>query len=450
MSTVELDRSGTSSACVDGNEAAASVAYALSEVIAIYPITPASPMGEHADAWSADGRPNLWGAVPEVVEMQCEAGAAGALHGALRPGALATTFTASQGLLLMLPEHVQDRRRADAGRHPRRRPRDRDARAVDLRRPQRRDGRPHDRLGDARAPARCRRRTTSRSSPTRPRCAPGSRSCTSSTASAPRTRSNTIDAARRRRPARADRRGLVAAHRARGSTRPPGAAGHGAEPRRVLPGARGRATRSTTPCPAIVAETFDRLAARTGRQYGLVDYAGAPDAERVVVLMGSGAGAAERGGRGADAPTASRSAWSGAPVPPVPDGRSSSPASRPLCATVAVLDRTKEPGALGEPLLPGRGDGPRRGRPTQSDADGDRRALRPGSKEFTPAMVKAVFDELTQPTPERRFTVGIVDDVTPPRACRDDPSFRTDDARRAGRLLRPRQRRHGRAPTRTR
>ena len=92
-----------SSACLDGNEAVARVAYALSEVMAIYPITPASPMGESADAWAASGRPNRWGTVPEVIEMQSEAGAAGALHGALLGGALATTFTASQGLLLMLP-----------------------------------------------------------------------------------------------------------------------------------------------------------------------------------------------------------------------------------------------------------------------------------------------------------------------------------------------------------
>ena len=89
--------------CLDGNEAAARVAYALSEVIALYPITPASPMGEHGDDWAAAGRSNLWGVVPDVVEMQSEAGAAGALHGALQKGALATTFTASQGLLLMIP-----------------------------------------------------------------------------------------------------------------------------------------------------------------------------------------------------------------------------------------------------------------------------------------------------------------------------------------------------------
>ena len=93
----------SSTACIDGNEAAAKVAYALSEVVAIYPITPASPMGELSDAWSAAGVANLWGSVPEVVELQSEAGAAGTLHGALQTGALATTFTASQGLLLMLP-----------------------------------------------------------------------------------------------------------------------------------------------------------------------------------------------------------------------------------------------------------------------------------------------------------------------------------------------------------
>ena len=89
--------------CLDGNEATARVAYAVSEVISIYPITPASPMAEHCDDWAAAGRPNLWGKVPDVVEMQSEAGAAGALHGALQKGALATTFTASQGLLLMVP-----------------------------------------------------------------------------------------------------------------------------------------------------------------------------------------------------------------------------------------------------------------------------------------------------------------------------------------------------------
>ena len=134
--------------CLDGNEAAARVAYAVSEVISIFPITPASPMAEHADDWAAAGRPNLWGAVPEVVEMQSEGGAAGALHGALQKGALATTFTASQGLLLMIPNmykiageltpaviHVASRTIA--------------THAVHLRRSQRRDGGPADGLGHA-------------------------------------------------------------------------------------------------------------------------------------------------------------------------------------------------------------------------------------------------------------------------------------------------------------
>ena len=175
--------------CLDGNEAAARVAYQLSEVIAIYPITPASPMGEHCDDWAAAGVTNLWGQVPEVVEMQSEAGAAGALHGALQKGSLATTFTASQGLLLMIPNMFKIAGELTPGGHPRGRPHGRHPRAVDLRRPQRRDARPHHRLGDALRPGRCRRRTTSRSSPTRPRCAPACRSSTSSTASAPRTRS---------------------------------------------------------------------------------------------------------------------------------------------------------------------------------------------------------------------------------------------------------------------
>ena len=224
---------------VDGNEAAASVAYRASEVIAIYPITPCCPMAELCDEWASRRRPNLWGAIPEIVEMQSEAGAAGAVHGALQAGALATTFTASQGLLLMIPNmykiageltpfamHVAARTLATHA-------------LVDLRRPLRRDGLPADRLRDAvlelgagSARLRGRSRTPRRSSR-------AFRSCTSSTASAPRTRSRRSrssptttcasliaeDAGRRAPPARAD-------------ARPSGAARHGAEPRRLLPGAR--------------------------------------------------------------------------------------------------------------------------------------------------------------------------------------------------------------------
>ncbi len=136
--------------CLDGNEAAARVAYAVSEVISIYPITPASPMAEHCDDWAAAGRPNLWGKVPDVVEMQSEAGAAGALHGALQKGALGDDVHGVPGPAADDPQHVQDRRRADARGHPRRGPHGRDPCPVDLRRPQRRHARPHDRLGDAR------------------------------------------------------------------------------------------------------------------------------------------------------------------------------------------------------------------------------------------------------------------------------------------------------------
>ena len=131
--TDEEDASVARWVCVDGNEAAALVAHKLSEVVAIYPITPASAMGELADAWSAAGRTNLWGTVPEVVEMQSEAGAAGALHGATQKGALATTFTASQGLLLMIPNLYKIAGELSPGGRPRRRPQPRHPRPVDLR-----------------------------------------------------------------------------------------------------------------------------------------------------------------------------------------------------------------------------------------------------------------------------------------------------------------------------
>ena len=142
---------------IDGNEATAYVAHQVNEVIAIYPITPSSNMGEWADEWSAKGQPNIWGTVPTVVEMQSEGGAAGALHGALQAGALATTFTASQGLLLMIPNmfkiageltaamiHVTARTRGDA-------------RPFHLRRSQRRDGHPAARAGRWRPRTRCRK-----------------------------------------------------------------------------------------------------------------------------------------------------------------------------------------------------------------------------------------------------------------------------------------------------
>ena len=147
---------------IDGNEAVASVAHRTNEVIAIYPITPSSNMGEWADEWSAKGRKNIWGTVPQVTEMQSEGGAAGAVHGALQAGALTTTFTASQGLLLMIPNMFKIAGELTSFVHARVGAHGGDARAVDLRRSLRRHGLPADRLCDARVRARCRRRTTSR------------------------------------------------------------------------------------------------------------------------------------------------------------------------------------------------------------------------------------------------------------------------------------------------
>jgi Pyruvate flavodoxin/ferredoxin oxidoreductase, thiamine diP-bdg len=174
--------------CVDGNEAAARVAHQLSEVIiAISPITPASTMGELADTWSAAGRPNLWGQVPEVVELQSEAGAAGVLHGAVLKGALPHLHRLP-GAAADAAQHVQVRRRAVPDGHPRGRPDGRHPRAVDLRRPLRCDGRPPDRLGDAAAGSVQEAHDLWPWSPTPPRWPRGCRSCTSSTASAPPTR----------------------------------------------------------------------------------------------------------------------------------------------------------------------------------------------------------------------------------------------------------------------
>ena len=225
-------------ATIDGNEAAASVAYRLNEVCCIYPITPSSPMAELADEWASQGRANVWGTVPAVVEMQSEGGAAGALHGALQSGALATTFTASQGLLLMIPNMYKIAGELTSGGAARRRPVARGAGAVDLRRPLRRDGGPPDRLRAARIGL--------GSGGPRPgargagRDAPDAGAVRALLRRVPDlARAEHDRAALRRRPARAGARGARA-----GASRPGAVAGaavhprHGAEPGRLLPGAR--------------------------------------------------------------------------------------------------------------------------------------------------------------------------------------------------------------------
>ncbi|HEU4540332.1 MAG TPA: pyruvate:ferredoxin (flavodoxin) oxidoreductase [Jiangellaceae bacterium] len=395
-------------ATLDGNEAAARVAHSLSEVIAIYPITPASPMGELADAWSAAGRTNLWGSVPEVVEMQSEAGAAGALHGAVQKGALGTTFTASQGLLLMLPNmfkiageltpaviHVAARSVA--------------THALSI-------------FGDHSDVMAA--RMTGWAMLASNSVQEAHDFALVAHAASLRTRvpflhffdgfrtSHEID--KIRLLADDDLRVLireddVLAHRLRGlSPDRPVLRGSAQNPD-VFFQAREAANPFYEAVPSVVQQIMDELAVRTGRAYRLVEYVGAPDAERIIVLMGSGAGAVEE--------TVDELVRRDQKVGLLKvrlfrpfAGQELAAALPPTVRRVAVLDRTKEPGAGGEPLYldvvaalveHDRGD---------VDVIGGRYGL--SSKEFTPAMVKGVFDELCKPAPRRHVTVGIIDDVT--------------------------------------
>jgi pyruvate-ferredoxin/flavodoxin oxidoreductase len=400
-------------ACVDGNEAAARVAHACSEVIAIYPITPASTMGEHADAWSAAGRRNLWGSVPEVVEMQSEAGAAGALHGAVQKGALGTTFTSSQGLLLMLPNmykiagelspcviHVAARTLA--------------THALSI-------------FGD-------------HSDVMSARMTGWAMLCSSSVqeahdfalishAATLRSRipfmhffdgfrtSHEInkisvvgeDLMRAMLPDE-----LVLENRLRGLTPDAPTARGTAQNHDAFFQGREASNSYHNAVPGIVEQTMDEFEELTGRRYNLVDYHGAPDAERVVVIMGSGAGAV---GETVDTLVARGEKVGYLTIRlyrpfPVEAFLAALPAST---KHIAVLDRCKEPGAPAEPLhldvstalmdsvmFNGGGSLP--------TVIGGRYGL--SSKEFTPSMVAGIFTELGRDTPKRRFTVGIVDDVT--------------------------------------
>ncbi len=410
---------------IDGNEAAARIAYAASDAVAIYPITPASPMGEHADAWSAQGRTNLWGSVPDVVEMQSEGGAAGALHGALQTGALATTFTASQGLLLMLPNmykiageltptviHVAARALATHalsifGDHS-------DVMSA------RGTGfamlaassvqEAHDFAAVAHA-------ATLRSRVPFLHFFDGFR--TSHEVNTIETIGDDVLAGMLDDEA-------IAEHRLR-RLRPTSPVIRGtAQNPDVFFQSREAANRFHDAVPAIVADAFGQLAAATGREYRLVDYAGDPHAEQVIVMMGSGAGAA------AEAVAKLTAAGHRVGLVTVrlfrPFPTDALVAAIPASATtVAVLDRTKEPGSVGEPLLQDvvtcLADAGRHPR-----VIGGRYGL--GSKEFTPAMAKAVFDEAAAAAPKRRFTVGIADDVTDLSLAVDN-EFRVASANRA-------------------
>ncbi|NMC29316.1 MAG: pyruvate:ferredoxin (flavodoxin) oxidoreductase [Pelolinea sp.] len=400
---------------MDGNEAVAYVAYRLNEVIAIYPITPSSAMGEHADAWSAARIPNIWGTVPTVMEMQSEGGASGAVHGALTSGSLTTTFTASQGLLLMIPNmykiageltptvfHVSARSLA--------------THALSI-------------FGDQSDIAAVR--------------STGFALLASSSVQEAHDMAVIAQAAtlESRIPflhffdgfrtshevnkveilneedlkAMIDAK-LIYEHRSRALTPDhPSIRGTAQNPD-VYFQARETVNPFYEKCPAITQAAMDKFAALTGRSYHLFDYAGAPDAKQVIIIMASGAETSEE--------TVKYLTAKGEKVGVVtvhlyrPFSTSHLLAALPATVeSIAVLDRTKEAGADGEPLykdittaiLEGLATGiaPFKKAPV---VIGGRYGL--SSKEFTPGMVKGVFDELKKATPKNHFTIGIRDDVS--------------------------------------
>jgi pyruvate-ferredoxin/flavodoxin oxidoreductase len=400
---------------LDGNEAAARVAYAVSEVIAIYPITPASPMAEHCDDWAAAHRPNLWGKVPDVVEMQSEAGAAGALHGALQKGALGTTFTASQGLLLMVPNmfkicgeltptviHVAARTVA--------------THALSI-------------FGDHSDVMHV--RTTGWAMLAAGSVQEAHDFALVAHAATLRARVpflHFFDGFRTSHEINKiavleedDIRALVRdddvlAFRRRGMTPEAPVVRGTAQNPDVFFQAREASNPFHLAVPGIVQEVMDELAARTGRHYGLVDYHGAPDAERVVIAMGSANGALEE--------TVDTLIAAGERVgmlrirlfQPFPAAQILA-ALPPTVRAIAVLDRTKEPGAVGEPLylevvaaLAEAMDSDAPPFASVPRVIGGRYGL--SSKEMTPSMIKPIFEELRAARPKRHFTVGIYDDVT--------------------------------------
>ena len=420
---------------IDGNEAAARVAYQLSEVIAIYPITPSSNMGEWADQWAAEGQPNLWGTVPKVIEMQSEGGASGALHGAVQAGALGTTFTAAQGLLLMIPNmykiageltpgviHVAARSLAVQalsifGDHS-------DVMAT------RQTGFGMIASGSVQEATDLAAIAHAASLESR---IPFLHFFDGFRTSHEVAKVEVLEAADLRTLVSDE---LVHAHRARAlSPDHPVVRGTAQNPDVYFQG-RETVNRFYQAAPAVVAHVMERFAQITGRRYKLFDYVGAPDAERILVLMGSGAEAADE--------CVSWLAERGEKVGVLkvrlyrPFAVEQFVAALPASVqAIAVLDRTKEPGGVGEPLyldvLTSLSEVfATRGTPFKRMPSivGGRYGL--SSKEFTPAMVKAVLDELAKPAPKNHFTVGINDDVTR-TSLEFDPSFSTEapDAVRA-------------------
>ncbi|MBI3160406.1 MAG: pyruvate:ferredoxin (flavodoxin) oxidoreductase [Chloroflexi bacterium] len=414
---------------LDGNQAVAAVAYRLNEVIAIYPITPSSAMGEWADEWAADGLKNIWDTVPLVQEMQSEGGAAGAVHGALQTGALTTTFTASQGLLLMIPNmfkiageltatvfHVAARSLAAQG--------------LSI-------------FGD-------------HSDVMATRATGFAMLCSNSVQEAMdfaliaqaaalesrvpflhffdgfRTshevaKVEMLDDEVLRKIVSAEH---ISAHRRRGlSPDRPTLRGTAQNPD-VYFQARETVNRFYAAVPGIVQKTMDALGDLTGRAYALYEYYGTPDASRLIVMMGSGAETAQ------ETVDALNAAGEKVGLLKVrlyrPFGTEQFLAALPeTVERIAVLDRTKEPGAGGEPLYLDVVTAISEGRAEEGAAFLDKVQVVGGryglsSKEFTPAMVKGVFDNLKAVRPKNHFTIGIRDDVTH-ISLEYDPEFSTED-----------------------
>ena len=410
---------------IDGNEAAAYVAYRASEVIAIYPITPSSAMGEWSDQWSSASEKNIWGSVPNVVEMQSEGGAAGAVHGSLQGGALTTTFTSSQGLLLMIPNmykiageltpavfHVAARALAAQGLsifgdHQ-------DVMAV------RATG--FALLASHSVQAVMDMALIAHAASLESRVPfihffDGFRT----SHEIAKVEQLSVEDMRAMIPDE-----LVRAHRARALNPDHPVLRGTAQNPDVYFQARETVNPFYEACPGVVQRVMDRFAALTGRQYHLFDYFGDPDAERVVVLMGSSALAAE------ECVEALRARGEKVGLINVHlfrpfSAKAFADALPRTVRAIAVLDRTKEPGSAGEPLYQDvimalqESDGcfvawPR--------VIGGRYGL--ASKEFTPAMCAAVFAELAQPSPRKHFVVGIRDDVSH-RSLAYDERFSTED-----------------------
>ena len=392
----------------DGNEATASVAHRSNEVIAIYPITPSSAMGEFSDEWSAKGKKNLWGTTPLVIEMQSEGGAAGTVHGALQTGALTTTFTASQGLLLMIPNmykiageltstvfHVAARAIAAHalsiyGDHQ-------DVMAV------RQTGwglLSSGSVQEAQDFAAISQAATLKARVPFIHFFDGFRT------SHEVTKIFQLTDEELRQMVDDD---LVRAHRARGlNPEHPVLRGTAQNPD-VYFQMREAANLYYDATPAIVQEMMDKFAQITGRHYNLFDYSGHPEAERVVIIMGSGGEVVDE--------TVTYLAKKGEKI-----GCLRVRLYRPFSIehfikalpksvnSIAVLDRTKEPGANGEPMYLDIVNALSEGQRSNIKVIGGRYGL--SSKEFTPAMAKAVFDELAKPESKNHFTVGINDDVS--------------------------------------